>query len=148
MQKTARLAATTGVALALGASLLAATPAVAAPQQGTAPTVASASAQAEATGPTITYRNVKITTSVIQGDEVLVRGVVTQKNKPNAVQAAAGKGYQTQAPVAANGSFEIRFPVERATTDAQDYGLRFGKVFFGSFMPMADLWTPFYATRA
>ncbi len=147
MQKTARLAATAGVALALGASLLAATPATAATAHEAAPTVAAAGAQAEHTGPTIAYRNVTITTSVIQGDEVLVRGVVTQKNKPQAVQAAAGKGYQTQAPVAADGSFEIRFPTE-GDRPSQDYALRFGKDFFGSFMPMADLWTPFYATRA
>ncbi|WP_065963160.1 hypothetical protein [Curtobacterium sp. UCD-KPL2560] len=147
MQKTARLAATTGVALALGASLLTAAPATAATQHDAPSTVASAGVQSasEPTGPTFVDRHVSITTSIIQGDEVVVRGVVS-KYQPEFVEAAAGAGYQTQAPVAADGSFEIRFP-DVGGFPTRDYGLRFSKHLGSTLVRLSVLNTVAYAER-
>lgn len=148
VKKTGRLVASTGVALALGASLLAATPAVAAPD-AQAPTVATAAARAaESAGPAYSDRNVSITTSVIQGDDIVVRGVVKYATQPTSVQAAAGSGYKTVAPVAADGSFAISIP--RHGHAQYDYVLQFGKPLgaTGVFARMKALDTYWYADRA
>jgi hypothetical protein len=153
VKKTGRLVASTGVALALGASLLAATPAVAAPD-AQAPTVATAAAgiaatgTAEAAGPAYSDRNVSITTSVIQGDDIVVRGVVEYATQPTLVQAAAGSGYETVAPVAADGSFAISIP--RHGHPEYGYVLQFGKPLGATavFARMKALDTYWYADRA
>jgi hypothetical protein len=148
VKKTGRLVASTGVALALGASLLAATPAVAA-QPTHSPAAAAASAgAAEAAGPTYADRNVSITTSVIEGDDIVVRGSVTYRTQPTLVRAAAGSGFEAPVPVAADGSFEVRIP--RHGLPEHGYVLEFGKPFgsTGVFARLKDLDTYWYADNA
>lgn len=142
VKKTGRLVASTGVALALGASLLAAAPAHAAPLTQTPPAVAAA---AESAGPVYKDQNVSITTSIIDGDEIVVRGVVTAANRPTAVRGAAGNGYEASSPVAADGSFAIRIPLHGHPQ--QDYVLQFGKAFASTFAPMKKLDTYWHAER-
>ncbi|PZE80654.1 hypothetical protein [Curtobacterium sp. MCBD17_032] len=145
--KTSRLIASTGVAVALGASLLAATPAGAAPlAHPPAPPVATLATEvSEASGPAYTSRNVTITTSVLDGDEIVVRGVVTYPVRPTTVRGAAGSGYETSAPVAEDGSFTIRIPLH--DQPQQDYVLQFGKPFASTFAPFRELDTYWYAER-
>jgi len=146
VKKTGRLVASTGVALALGASLLAATPAVAA-QQAQTPTAAVA-ATAASSGPTYSDRNVSITTSVIEGDDIVVRGTVTYRTQPTLVRAAAGSGFETPVPVAADGAFEVRIPLHGQ--EQSGYVLEFGKSFgsTGAFVPVKALATYWYADNA
>ena len=123
MQKTTRIVAPLGIAFALVGTILAAVPANAATG---APGAAEASAVQEATGPQKTDYGVTVTTSIVQGDEIVVRGDVGQRaGVLRAVRGAAGNGYQTVAPIAADGTFELRMP-SRGAYDTQDYGLQFG----------------------